>query len=81
MSDESSPIPGTSVQALSGTNFRSIIKESLLEVLRENPEVLQPTTTNVQHQIGTTDGEGGKSTLIFPSVCAGLLVHLSAHRT
>ena len=43
MAHEGSPIPGTSVQALSGATFRSLIKESLLEVLHENPQVLRPT--------------------------------------
>ena len=63
MSQEGSPVPGTSVQAFSGVNFRSLIKESLLEVLRENPEVLRPATGGVaedQSQQQSSNRDGGK---------------------
>jgi hypothetical protein len=62
MSHEGSPVPGTRVQALAGADFRAIIKESLLEVLRENPQVLQPTAGDQpQPQVN----EGGKLLLCY----------------
>ena len=36
--------PGPSRSALMGTDFRVLIKESLLEVLQENPQLLQTAT-------------------------------------
>ena len=44
MSQGGTEVPGTSVQALSGSHFRSLIKKLLLEVLRENPQVLRAAT-------------------------------------
>ena len=48
--------------SLAGADFRAIIKESLLEVLRENPQVLQPTAGDQpQPQVN----EGGKLLLCY----------------
>ena len=61
MSQEGTEVPGTSVQALSGSHFRSLIKESLLEVLRKNPQVLRAATDDL---LPTQPSEGDHSKLV-----------------
>ena len=64
MTHKGSAVPGTSVEALSGANFHSLMKESLVEVLRENPQVLQPTASD-QPQPQATSRENGKLPFLY----------------
>ena len=57
MSQESSVPPGPSGSALTGTDFHVLIKESLLEVLQENPQLLQTSVAAYQHSQRSISGE------------------------
>ena len=49
--------PGPSGSALMGTDLRVLIKESLLEVLQENPQLLQTATAASQQSQRSIGGE------------------------
>ena len=57
MSQESSVPTGPSGSALTPTDFRVLIKESLLEVLQENPQLLQTSVAACQQSQRNISGE------------------------
>ena len=58
MGDESPPATGSEAATPSGPDLRAMIKDSLLEVLRENPSLLQPPPNDQPQQ--RAPGESGK---------------------
>ena len=70
MAREGSPIPGTSGAIPTGTDLRALIKGSLVEVLQENPQLLQHAVTASGQQ--SQSDERGKSQLGFQALLGDL---------
>ena len=79
MSQESSVPTGPSGSALTETDFRVLIKESLLEVLQGNPPLLQTSVAPCEQSQRSISGEHATRERKLASPCM-VIAHIYGHR-